>query len=233
MPPGAIVPFHCRSSHCGANTPCEVPTWKTGSLTGAEPRLPTVTTSVREGGAPNQVRMPLLPSSRGAVRTLRRPVPDCSGIGATGWPPIFNSASTTACSSVTVATCTTQGQGFGGAATGSGLLKAPLASVVTARPSALAQELVPPITPWPGVDWPQTSSIRSVPGRQPVPLAVISVPLAASGSESVTTGFVSSAAAGGAHTDRSISRTAATSAAPLVRGFTMLLPSSPTRLRGR
>lgn len=69
-----------------------------------------------------------------------------------GWPATVNTASASACSPVTVATCTTQGHGFGGSVTGSFLLKAPFLSVVTARPSALAQELVPPTTPRFGVD---------------------------------------------------------------------------------
>lgn len=208
------MPRHCRSSHCGARTPCAVPTWKTGSLTGADPRFPTVKTSCREGGAPNQVRIVLSPSSRVVASTASLPPPVSFGSAATGWPATTNTASAVACSPVTVATCTTQGQGAGGSATGIFLPKSPLAPVVTARPSALAQELVPPITPRSGVDCPQISIIRSVLGRQPLPLTVISLPLPACCLERVTTGLASAAAAPAASAPVAKSISRAGSSAP-------------------
>lgn len=73
------VPRHRRSSHCGADTPWEVSTWKTGSRTGEVPTLPTVRTSVRFAGAPNQVSRPSEPSSRVSVSTDRRPPGACAG----------------------------------------------------------------------------------------------------------------------------------------------------------
>lgn len=121
-------------------------------LEGAEPTLPTVKTKVRDAGAPNQVRTPLEPSSRVSLRTDSLPAPDCAGSALTGWPATLSTASACALSPVTVATWTTHGQGTGGSATGSFLLKVPLSPVVTARPSALAQEFVPPMTPLPGSD---------------------------------------------------------------------------------
>src|SRR5204862_6537218 len=84
-----------------------------------------------------------------------------------------------ACAPSTVDTCTTHGPGTGGSATGSFLLKEPLASVVTALPSELAQELVPPITPRDGVDCPQISIISRACERQPLPLTVIEPPVPA------------------------------------------------------
>lgn len=149
---------------------------KTGSLTAAVPTLPTVKTSVREGGAPNEVSSPLEPSSRVSVSTESRPPLSSSGSGSTECPATMKMASASAFAPVTVATCTTHGHGSGGSATGSSLLKSPFASVVTARPSALAQELVPPITPRDGTDWPQISIISSVLGRHPLPVTVIEPP---------------------------------------------------------
>ncbi len=118
-----------------------------GVLDGDEPALPTVKTSVRDAGAPNQVSSPLEPSSRVSDRTDRRPAAGSAGSGSTACPATWRTVSADALAPVTVATCTTHGHGTGGSDTGSFLLKTPLASVVTARPSALAQELVPPITP--------------------------------------------------------------------------------------
>lgn len=150
--PGWIVPRHRCSSHCGANTPWEVPTRKRGSLTGKVPTLPTVRTSSRAGGAPNQVNSPLEPVSRLSVRSDSRP-PDASrGNGSTECPATWKAASAAAFGPVMVETCTTHGHGTGGSATGNSRRKSPLSSAVTARPSPLAQVSVPPGTPRDGTD---------------------------------------------------------------------------------
>ncbi len=214
------MPFHRTSSHSGANTPWAVPSWKTGSLTGAEPRLPTVTVNFRPGGAPNQVSTPSSPSSRTPVSIARRAVPDSAGSSATGWSVIFRGAATVDWSPLTEVTFTTHGQGLGGATTGSRAVKCPSSPTETAVPSALAQLLVPPI-----MFCPQTSSITRVLARQPVPVTVISVPLAASWSESATAGLPSAAVA--AVAAGAGNRTSAHSASPAARRAPTLPPTVP------
>lgn len=118
-----------------------------GFFTGEVPTLPTVKTSSRAGGAPNQVNSPLEPVSRPSVRRDSRP-PDASlGNGSTECPATSKAASAAAFGPVMVETCTTHGHGTGGSATGNSRRKPPSSSAVTARPSALAQVSVPPGTP--------------------------------------------------------------------------------------
>ncbi len=120
------------------------------------------------------------------MSTDSRPPDDSAGSGSTACPATWKIASASAFAPVTVATCTTQGHGTGGSATGSLLLKRPSASVVTARPSGLAQELVPPVSPRDGTDCPQIRIISSARARHPSPVTVIEPPVPACDSESLT-----------------------------------------------
>ena len=83
-------------------------------------------TSVREGGAPNQVSTAGVALEPDVGEHGEPAVRRSAGSGPAACPATLNAASTAAFSPVTVATCTTQGQGLGGSATGSFLLKAPL-----------------------------------------------------------------------------------------------------------
>src|SRR5690606_16150360 len=96
VPPGSTVPRQGRSCHCGAWTPREVPTRKTGSRTGEVPTLPTVNARVRAGGEPNRVSRPESPSSRVPVRTDSRPPVRSAGSGSTVCPATLSAASASA-----------------------------------------------------------------------------------------------------------------------------------------
>ncbi|MBM7092818.1 hypothetical protein JTP67_30805, partial [Streptomyces sp. S12] len=85
---------------------------------------------------------------------------------------------------VTVSACTTHGQGTGGSTTGRVRRNRPDPSVVTARPSASAQESVPSGTPDDGRKRPQISRVSRARGRQPAPRTVTVPPVPASARES-------------------------------------------------